>query len=296
MQSSPPRPDSHPPSPPGRMGWFSPAPLQGILSTVGTLAAGVGMISCTAIATPTDSTHPLDLIQPSPNITLTVSITASVQDVMQDIQRLYEQDTPHITLIYNAGSSGSLAQQIQHGAPTDIFLSASEQWMDELERQGLILDGSRQPLLVNQLALIVPQNDLRVTGLPSLLDAGIRSVAMGQPDSVPAGQYAKEALTSLNLFDALQSRLVFGKDVRQVLSYVETGNVDAGLVYASDAQRSPRVRIVERIPTSLHSPIVYPVGVVASSTTPDAAQAFVEFLSSEPAAAIFESYGFTLAD
>jgi molybdate transport system substrate-binding protein len=227
---------------------------------------------------------------------LTVSAAASVQDAMKEIQTAYQTTAPGVTITYNFGSSGSLAQQVAQGAPTDVFLSASKQWMDDLENQGHILDGTRKDLLLNSLVLIVPQDKTDVTDFSDFATDKVSKLALGEPESVPAGKYAQEALTSMTMFDALQSKLVFGKDVRQVLSYVETGNVDAGLVYATDAKVSDQVQVVATAPADTHSPIIYPVGVVADSENAEAAQAFVDFLSSDTAVAIFEEYGFTMAE
>jgi molybdate transport system substrate-binding protein len=144
--------------------------------------------------------------------------------------------------------------------------------------------------------LIVPQDKTDVTDFSDFETDKVSKLALGEPESVPAGKYAQEALTSMNMFDALQPKMVFAKDVRQVLSYVETGNVDAGLVYATDARVSDQVQVIATAPADSHSPIVYPVGVVADSENAEAAQAFVDFLSSDTATDIFEEYGFAMAE
>ncbi|HHP7244944.1 MAG TPA: molybdate ABC transporter substrate-binding protein [Elainellaceae cyanobacterium] len=258
-----------------------------------TMIIGLAAISCAQpVGSPTAETTETANLEET--IELTISVAASVQDAMRDVQAAYQTEFPDVAITYIFGSSGSLAQQIAQGAPTDAFLSASKQWMDDLEEQGQIL-GSRQDLLLNALVVIVPQ-DSDFADFSDFATDKVSKVAIGEPDSVPAGQYAKEALTSLNLFDALQPKLVFGKDVRQVLSYVETGNVDAGLVYATDAKISDQVKVVTTAPADTHSPIIYPVGVVADSEHADAAQSFVDFLSSKMAIAIFEDYGFTMAE
>ena len=228
-------------------------------------------------------------------VTLIISVAASVHDAMERVQEAYQAKEPAVSITYNFGSSGSLAQQITQGAPVDVFLSASKNWMDDLEDKGQILEGSRQDLLLNSLVLVVPQNNTDVTDFSDFATDKVSKLSIAEPESAPAGRYAKEALTSLKLFDALQPKMVFGKDVRQVLSYVETGNVDAGVVYATDAKISNQVRVVATAPTDSHSLIVYPVGVVADSKNAEAAQAFVDFLSSDRVNAIFEEYGFVMA-
>ena len=229
-------------------------------------------------------------------VELTISVAASVQDAMTDIQVAYEAENPDVQLIYNFGSSGSLTQQIYQGAPADVFLSASQKWIDDLENKGQLLEASRRDLLLNSLVLVVPPDRTDITGFSDFTSDRITRIAIGEPDSVPAGEYAKASLTALNLFDLLQPKLVFGKDVRQVLSYVETGNVDAGLIYATDAAVSERVRVVATADPDTHGPIVYPVGIVADSDQIEAAESFVAFLSSDRATEIFEHYGFEMAD
>jgi molybdate transport system substrate-binding protein len=233
---------------------------------------------------------------PEAPVSLTISVATSVQDAMTDIQAAYQEEFPHVSITYNFGSSGSLAQQISQGAPTDVYLSASLKWMDDLENQGVILAGSRQDLLQNAMVLIVAQDNTEINGFEDLNTVQASNVAIGEPESVPAGHYAKEVLTTLNLFDALQSKMVFGKDVRQVLSYVETGNADAGLVYMTDALISDQVKVVTTAPVDSHSPIVYPIAIVNDSENVEAAQNFIDFLSSETAIAIFQDYGFTMAE
>ncbi len=230
------------------------------------------------------------------SIELTISVAASVQDAMNEVQTAYQAANPGVVITYNFGSSGSLAQQIAQGAPADLFLSASQKWMDDLEEQGEILEDSRQDLLMNALVLIVPQDNTDITEFTDFETDGVNRIAIGEPESVPAGRYAQETLTFLNLFEVLQPKLVFAKDVRQVLAYVKTGNVDAGLVYATDAKVSEQVKVVATAPAESHSPIIYPVGIVADSERTDAAQDFLEFLSSETAIAIFDEYGFTMAE
>ncbi|MGK7888188.1 MAG: molybdate ABC transporter substrate-binding protein [Leptolyngbyaceae cyanobacterium] len=229
-------------------------------------------------------------------VKLTVSAAASVQDAMREVKTAYEAANPGVSITYNFGSSGSLAQQIAQGAPTDVFLSASQQWMDSLDTQGEILEGSRQNLLLNSLVLITTPDNTQVQDFSDLATDTVNRVAIGEPTSAPVGRYAKDALTSLNLFESLQPKMVFAKDVRQVLSYVETGNVDAGVVYATDAMGSEQVVAIATAPIESHPPIVYPVGVVAASQNGEAAQGFVDFLSDDAAIAIFANYGFTMAE
>jgi molybdate transport system substrate-binding protein len=259
------------------------------LSTLAFITPGIGCSPSAPTPTPSAIAPPNEAA-----VQLTISVAASVKDAMADIQTAYEAENPTVQVTYNFGSSGSLAQQILQGAPTDIFLSASQKWMDELEDRNQIVENSRHNLLRNSLVLVVLQDRTDITGFSDLANDTISRVAIGEPESVPAGQYAKEALITLNLFDSLQSRLTFGKDVWQVLSYVETGNVDAGLIYATDAKVSDRVKVVAIASPNTHSPITYPISIVADSEQIEAAQSFIEFLSSDRAIEIFDSYGFTV--
>ncbi len=257
------------------------------------LGTALSAIACGSPASVTNLPAPQTS---KPTVELTVSVAASAQDAMADIQLAYQEVAPQVTITYNFGSSGSLAQQIAQGAPVDVYLSASPQWMDDLVTKGQILAGSRHDLLQNSLVLVVPQSNVKASNFPDLATDRVGKVAIGEPESVPAGRYAKETLTSLGLFEAMQAKLVFAKDVRQVLAYVATGNVDAGLVYATDAQLSDQVQQIAIAPADTHTPIIYPVAVMQDSAVPDAAIAFVDFLSGDTATAIFQDYGFGRAD
>ena len=225
---------------------------------------------------------------------LTVSAAASLKDALAETETAYKQAKANIEFSNNFGSSGTLAVQIDQGAPVDLFLSAAAKPMDELEVKGLIVAGTRRNLLRNTLVLIVPL-DSKLSGFQGLTDGSIRTIALGDPASVPAGQYGRQTLAALHLLDKLNQKLVLGKDVRQVLTFVETGNADAGLVYTTDAQASGRVRVVATAPESTHDPIVYSVAVIKGSRNEDTSRKFVEFLSSPMAQAIFVKHGFTIA-
>jgi len=223
--------------------------------------------------------------------TLTLSVAASLTQTIGEIETQYRQTHGNVEFRNNFGGSGTLAQEIEQGAPVDVFLSAAAGPMDELQAKGMIEAETRHNLLRNQLLLIAPSGS-RLQGFAGLTDKGIRQIALGDPGSVPAGQYGKQTLTALNLYDQVKGKIVLAKDVRQVLTYVETGNADAGLVYATDAQGDSRVRIVATAPEGTHDPIVYPVAVVGAGRESGAAQLFVEYLRSPAAAAIFVKNGF----
>ncbi len=226
---------------------------------------------------------------------LTISAAASLKDALKEIQSVYEKQQPNVHLRYNFGSSGSLEQQIEQGAPADVFISAGVKQMDTLQKKHLVIDDSRKNLLNNQVVLIVPQNStIGVTTFPDLATSKVKKIGLGEPKSVPAGQYADQVLTSYKILDSIKPKAVYAKDVRQVLNYVESGNVDAGIVYTSDAKSSTKVKVVATAPENTHSPVNYPIAVVKSSKNAAAAQDFEQFLSTDQAKTIFEKDGFTL--
>lgn len=228
------------------------------------------------------------------HVNLTLSVAASVKDAIAEAQADYRHDHPDIDFRDNFGASGTLAGQIDQGAPVDIFFSAADKPMDDLEHKGLVAAGTRHILLRNSLVLIAPQGS-QLKDFQGLTGRSVRSIALGDPASVPAGQYGRQTLTALHLFDLLKAKFVFGKDVRQVLTYVETGDADAGLVYATDALTSTKVKVVTSAPESSHDPIVYPAAVIKGSHNEEAARKFVDYLSSPAAQAIFQKHGFTIA-
>jgi molybdate transport system substrate-binding protein len=255
--------------------------------------------------------HPPTPAPPTPSSTtaeLVVSAAASLQDVLQAIAPAYEQSHAPTQVVFNFAGSGVLQHQIEQGAPVDVFLSAGLHQIESLERQGLLRAGTRRNLLQNQLVLIVPKH----SATPSRLANGDRTdsapiqhlaqlgqvnhLAIGDPDSVPAGHYARQALLSLGLYEPLRSRLLLAKDVRQVLTYVETDNVDAGLVYATDARRSDRVRVAATLNPSYHDPIIYPVAIPTTSAHPQLAETWIRFLESEVARSQFQAAGFQVLE
>jgi molybdate transport system substrate-binding protein len=224
--------------------------------------------------------------------TLTISVAASLQDAIQQIGSAFEQSHPGIRIAFNFGGSGTLAQQIEHGAPADVFLSAASKQMDELAAKGLLFNDTRRDLLRNQVVLIARTGENAIDGFDALTSSAVKLIALGDPGSVPAGDYGRQVLESLQLWQAVQGKLVLAKDVRQVLTYVETGNADAGIVYATDARLSSRVRVVATAPESSHTPVVYPIAVVKDTHNAAAARAFVSFLQGPQAHEIFTHFRF----
>lgn len=225
---------------------------------------------------------------------LTVSAAASLQESLQQIRSLQHTIKPQTTIIYNFGSSGSLQQQIEQGAPVDVFIAAAPKQMDALEAKNLLEPNTRQNLLTNQLALITPKNITNITSFADLTKPEIKKIALGEPQSVPAGKYGEETLNFFKIASQVKDKLVYAKDVRQVLTYVESGNVDAGIVYVTDAKTSDKVNLVAIAPREAHTPIVYPLAIIKGSKNLQAAKDFVDFLTGEVAKGIFEKYGFSL--
>lgn len=226
-------------------------------------------------------------------LSLTVSAAASLQKVMIDVQQLYNNNQPNVKIIYNFAASGSLQQQIEQGADVDVIISAATQQMDALADKGLILADTRKDLLTNQIVLVVSNNFQGITNFQDLATSRITKIAIGEPKSVPVGKYAQEVLNYFKIFSRVKNKIVFAKDARQVLSYVETANVDAGIIYLTDAKLSNLTKIVATAPTGSHSPIVYPVAVIQSSRKVAIAKDFIQFLSSQQATKIYEKYGFS---
>ncbi|MEW9124530.1 MAG: molybdate ABC transporter substrate-binding protein [Thermotaleaceae bacterium] len=225
-------------------------------------------------------------------VTLLVSAAASLTEAMEEIKGAYAQERPQVEITYNFGSSGSLQQQIEQGAGVDVFLSAATKQMNGLQEKGLIIEDTRKDFLENKVVLVVPKDSTAVSSFEDLATDKLQKIGLGEPQSVPVGQYAEEILTNLKIKDKVQSKAVYGKDVKQVLSWVETGNVDGGIVYGTDAQSSDKVKIVETAPEETHKPVYYPAAVIKTTKNEKEAKDFVNFLYSDKAKSIFEKYGF----
>ena len=228
------------------------------------------------------------------NNNLLISAAASLKEALEEIKPLYQQSKPNVNINYNFGSSGALQQQIEQGAPADIFISAAKKQVDALEQKGLLVAGTRNIIAKNRLVLVVPKNVVGITSFYSLKDAKVKKIAIGEPRSVPAGQYAQQVLEKLKIWSEIKSKLVFANNVRQVLASVESGNADAGLVYITDAKISDKVKVVVTADEKYHSPIIYPLAVVKRNKNIDAAKEFSQFLSSNQAKSVFKKYGFIL--
>ena len=228
------------------------------------------------------------------NVELTISAAASLKEAMADIQTEYSKAHPEVTLTFNFGASGSLQKQIEQGAPCDLFISAGQAQMKALYDEDLLEQDTDKDLVKNQLVLIGP-NGTELTSINDLSSDSVKHIASGEPSSVPAGKYADEVLTNMNLKDSLYDKLTFAKDVKEVLAWTVSGNAEAGFVYKSDALNSDGAQIIEILPEDSHSPITYPVAVIKASKNIDASKEFEDFLFSDTCKAIFEKYGYEMA-
>jgi molybdate transport system substrate-binding protein len=241
------------------------------------------------------STILLLLAAPAWADSITVSAAISLKEAVSQIAQNYESQTGnHVDL--NFGASGQLAAQIAQGAPVDAFISAGTREMDDLARQNLIDPATRRVVCGNELVLVVPPNAAYLPGsFADLADGRIVQLAIGQPKTVPAGEYARQVLAHLKLTDVVAPKLVYGENVRQVLDYVERGEVDAGIVYATDAaEAGAKVKIAARADGSWHDPILYPAAVIRQSTKADAARRFLDFLAMPDSRKVFEAHGFVI--
>jgi molybdate transport system substrate-binding protein len=223
-----------------------------------------------------------------------LSVAISLKDAVQAVGREFEQAQPGVTLRYNFGGSGELQKQIEAGAPVDAFISAGQPQIDALAARGLLRDGSPRVVARNTLVLVVPADSrLDIRAPAHLLRPEVQRVVIGNPRTVPAGQYAEESLRGLGLWEAVRPKLIFAENVRQAVEYVARGEVDAGLVYATDAgARIGHVKEVGRPPQESYTPVIYPGAVVAGSKQAALAQAFLDLLQGPVGRKVLGRYGF----
>jgi molybdate transport system substrate-binding protein len=237
------------------------------------------------------------LAGPPPRPTdLTVSAAISLTESLENIRNLYRRQAPDVSLTLNLAASGILQQQIEQGAPVDVFISASPREMNALQARGLLLSASRANLLRNTLVLVCPTFFNGLSSFRDLTEPRVTRVAIANPESVPAGMYAQQALKYFKVYERLRPKLILAQDVRQTLAYVETGNVDAGIVYLTEARLSSKVKVVAKAPEASHVPIVYPAAILKGCTRVDAARKFLQFLKSSQARQAFEREGFGMAE
>lgn len=226
-------------------------------------------------------------------VTILIAAAASLKYSYEELIPMFEGANPGIQVEATFDSSGKLQTQIEEGLGADVFMSAAAKQMDALKDENLIDADSIVDLLENKIVLIVPAgSDAKVSGFEDIMKAD--TIAIGDPESVPAGQYAKEILTSLGFWDEVEAKSTKGTNVTEVLTWVAEGSADAGIVYATDAATTDQVNVIAEAPKeSLTKNVIYPVGIVSTSAHKDEAQKFVEFLQSDEVLEVFEKYGFT---
>jgi molybdate transport system substrate-binding protein len=225
-------------------------------------------------------------------VEITVSAATSLAAAIREVAMQFEAANAGVRVRLNLGASGALLAQIARGAPVDVFISADQETMDQAQARGLVRQAQRRDVVSNTLVLVVPGSAGRLpAALADLTAPHVARIAIGQPASVPAGRYAREALEAAGLWRTIESRMIAAGNVRQALDYVARGEVDAGFVYATDAALMPdRVRVAFRVATT--RPILYPAAPTVGAPTPAEAARFVEFLSTRTARSVFASHGF----
>lgn len=225
---------------------------------------------------------------------MTVSAAVSLKDAFEEIGKVFEGKHPGTRVRFNFAASGDLARQIEAGAPVDLFASAAQKDMDGIGQKGFIIAGTRRNFAANSVVLVKPsQSPIRVESFKDLKKAEVKKMAIGNPRTVPAGRYAEEVLRYLNLWNALQGKLVFAEHVRQVLDYVARNEVDAAMLYATDVTtRSKEVRVVMKAPVGSHDPVVYPIGVVQGAKNWSLANDFIGLVLSANGKYILQTHGF----
>jgi molybdate transport system substrate-binding protein len=225
-----------------------------------------------------------------------VSAAASLTDVLNEISKDYQSKSKN-TVKFNYGPSSGLARQIDEGAPADIFFSADLPQMDNLDKKGRLEPGTRKNLLSNQLVIIAPADSkLAISSPKDLLKADVKRIALAEPSSVPVGVYTSKYLTDERLWDQVKPKVVPVQDVRATLASVESGNVEAGFVYKTDAAVSRKVKIVYEVPIDKGPKITYPLAIVKDSKRKEAARDFVSYVQSPAAKDAFKKYGFIVLD
>jgi len=228
---------------------------------------------------------------------VTVSAAASLTESFTEVERKFEESHPDIDIILNLAGSGTLRMQIEAGAPIDVFASASQKHMDLLGSEDMIYADTRHDFAENSLVMIVSRSsENTIRSLEDLTDGSITKIAIGDPAIAPVGKYTKGALEAASLWDDVSGKLIYAESVKQVLVYVESGEVDAGFVYMTDAMASDmdKIEVVAQIPVS--TSIKYPIAVVSSSDEVEASQEFIDYVISNEGKGIFVKYGFTVMD
>lgn len=229
-------------------------------------------------------------------VSLTMLCASSAKNAMKDIQKLYSQEKSNVTITYTFAPSGILQKQIAGGATADIFIPSGIRQMDALQSQGFVLVETRKNLLGNKMVLIAQKDVADISDFKDLTREQVKKVALADPQTVSLGKYSLEVLSYLGILNRVKSKLVFVQDTTQIVGYVENKKADTGIVLATDAILSNKIKIVAIAPEKSHSPLIYPVAVLKNSKNIPEAKEFIQFLQSDRAEAVFLKYRFTVND
>ncbi len=229
-----------------------------------------------------------------PTTEITVSAAISLKNAFEEIGKLYESQNKDSKVTFNLGASGDLMTQIKGGAPVDVFASAALKDMDELDNAGFVLKDTRANFVSNSVVLIIPSSSkITLASFEDLKKAEIKKIAVGNPKTVPVGRYSDETFQYYKISDMIQAKLIFAENVRQVLDYVARGEVDAGVVYSTDAiVKQQEVKIIIIAPEASHKPVIYPIAVVKGSKNEKTARSFIALVTSDEGRKILSKYGF----
>jgi len=236
----------------------------------------------------------LNLSSAEPAMEITVSAAISLKNAFEEVGKIFEQKYPGTKVRFNFGASGDLARQIEAGAPVDLFASAAQKDMDDIDQKGFITSGTRMNFAGNSMVLVKPgMSQIQMEFFEDLRKPEVKKIVIGNPKSVPAGRYAEEVLKYFNLREVVKDKLVFAEHVRQALDYVARNEVDAAIVYSTDAMIRPKeVRIITKAPDKSHQPIVYPIGIVKGSKNQSLAKDFITLVLSTEGKNFLKKYGF----
>jgi len=254
----------------------------GIVAVALTLIAGLSLNVAPSIA------------QKLQSVTLTVSAGTGLKPVLEDVQKAYQQQQPNINISYNFAASGVLQRQIEQGANIDVFIAASSKNMNELQQKGLLLPETRRNLIQSKIALIASKNTKGISSFQDLAKPIVKKIAIGEPRIVPVGAYAEEVFQHWGMTEQVKPKLVYTRSALEIVNFVESGNVDVGIVHDTTVKGLQKVKIVAIAPPNSHSPVIYPVAVLKNSKNQAAANSFVQFLFSQPAKTLYKNHGYTI--
>ena len=254
-------------------------------------------VGCGTVTSPTKATEVTEANSDSTagKTELFLAAATSLTDVITEIIGLYKSVQPNVIITCTFSSAGTLQTQIEQGAPADIFISAAKKQVTALEEKGFVKEGTKKELLINKVVLIAPVDGKKnITSFEDLATDKVSTIALGEPSSVPVGQYSEEIFSYLKILDKVKTKANYGSDVRQVLTWVENGDVDCGVVYATDAALSDKIKLVCEAPKNSHKPVIYPAVVLKNSKHTAEAKEFLNYLSTSEIEDVFKKYGFEI--